>query len=160
MIKDLKKIGIDHIGFVVKDRDKTIKKFDELLNIKDFKTYIFKPNKAWSRGKLVEDYELKIGMTEENTMKGCKIEIIEAIINKGIHNEFVSKGMGGIHHIAYKVDNYDYWLGYFKNIEANFIFESETEDELIGFRRCFYAEDIELGTVYEIMEKPYFKELR
>lgn len=157
MIKDLKKIGIDHIGFVVKNRDKTIEKFNVLLGIKDFKTYIFKPNKAWSKGERIDNYELKIGMTEANAMEGCKIEIIESIINKGIHHDFVGKGMGGIHHIAYKVDNYDYWLDYFKNIGANFIFKSETEDKIIGFRRCFYAEDIELGTVYEIMEKPYFR---
>jgi len=157
MIENLKEIGIDHIGLIVPDRDKTITKFHEVLNIKEFKKYIFKPNKAWSNGKLIEKYELKIGMTLDNKMKGCNIEIIEPLIKDGIHREFLELGCNGIHHIAYKVENYDYWLNKFKKKNSKFIFEAETEDEINGYRRCFYAEDKILGTVYEILEKPYFR---
>lgn len=156
MFKELKEFGIAHIGFVVKDRDATVEKFKDMFNIDDFVEYVFTPSRVWSYGELVNEYSLKIAMADVLGHE-CKIEIIEPLSGDGVHKKFVDSGNSGIHHIAFSVDNYDYWVDYFKNKGVDFVFESETEDDVKGYRRCFYAEDKVLGTVYEIMEKPYFR---
>ena len=46
---------------------------------------------------------------------------------------------------------------HFGKENVQIVFESETEDELNGYRRCFYAEDTDCGMVFEIKENPYFR---
>ena len=55
------------------------------------------------------------------------------------------------------MDDFDYWKDFFLQRGAKFLFESETEDEINGYRRCFYADDPEYGMVYEIKEKAHFR---
>lgn len=156
MNKKLKDYGIAHIGYVVRDLEETVNQFKEYYEIDDFVTYYFTPTRVWSYGKEVYDYKLKIAMADI-AGKECKIEVIQPISGEGVHKDFVNNGNSGIHHIAFSVDNYDYWRKYFINKGETFVFESETEDDIKGYRRCFYAEDKKIGSVYEIMEKPYFR---
>lgn len=154
--KKLKDYGIAHVGYVVKDLEKCVKKFEEYYEIDDFVIYDFTPNKVWSNGKEDHDYKLKIAMADV-AGKECKIEIIQPVRGEGVHKDFIDQGHNGLHHIAFSVDNYDYWKEYFLNKGEIFIFESETEDEVKGYRRCFYARDEKIGFIYEVMEKPYFR---
>lgn len=88
---------------------------------------------------------------------GSTIELIEPISGEGVHRDFLEAGQHGLHHICFGVDEYDYWKSYFLKIGHAIIFESETEDEQNGYRRCFYAKDQTAGMVYEIKENPYFR---
>lgn len=63
----------------------------------------------------------------------------------------------GLHHICFQVDDYDRWLEHFWTVGAEIVYESVTEDQNIGYRRCFYAKDDVLACYYEILEKPYFR---
>lgn len=147
--------NMHHTGFVVDDVEQTLqcmeKQFGELSAMK----YAFKPTHAYCNGEEVENYELKIimvSMGEDNT----NIEIIQPV-SEGYHKDVVTKSNGGgIHHICYAVNNYDEIRKHFQEANAKFVFESETEDEVIGYRRCFYAEDAK-GNIVEIKENPYFR---
>lgn len=154
-MKTLQEAGLHHVGFVVKDADAVLKEFAELYGLTVGKAYEFRPTRAWSYGKEVEDYLLKIAMITMDD--GSTIEIIEPISGEGVHKDFVQGGGNGMHHLCFCVDDYDYWRNYFAEKNATIVFESETEDDLNGYRRCFYAEDRLVGMVYEIKEKPYFR---
>lgn len=155
-MKELNEYPLHHVGFVVKDAEATAAKFTEFFGIDDFQIYDFSPTRAWSYGKEVFGYKLKIAMAKMPG-KETKIEIIQPISTEGLHHDYVAGGNSGIHHICYAVDNYDHWRKHFDDINAEVVFESETEDGVIGYRRCFYAKNDVLGCVYEIKENPYFR---
>ena len=140
----------------MKETDKAVERFKEMYQIDDFQVYEFSPTKVWSYGVEVPEYKLKIALGTVNET-GCKVEILQSIVGDGVHKHFAQDGDGGMHHICFAVDDYDYWKEYYVNKGVNFIFESETEDEIIGYRRCFYADDKDLGQVFEIKENPYFR---
>lgn len=154
-MKTLQDYGLHHVGFVVKDADETVKRFEEIYGIKSSPAYEFRPTRVWSYGREVEDYCLKIAMITMNN--GSIIEIIQPVSGEGVHRDFIEAGHEGQHHICFSVDDYDHWKEYFSEKDANVVFESETEDQLNGYRRCFYAEDKKVGMIYEIKENPYFR---
>lgn len=155
-MKTIKDYGIDHVGFVVKNLEETVQHFKDYYGIDEFKYWDFKPKKAWSYGKPVEGYRLKVAMGSL-TNTGCCVEIIEPVSDEGCHHEFVKAGNSGLHHVAFKVEDFPYWREYFINKCKEFVFEAEIEDDVVGYRRCFYANDPEAGMIYEVREIPYFR---
>lgn len=155
-MKNLIDYPIEHIGFVVPDLEKTVAHISETFGINNFQIYDFSPTRAWSNGKEIVGYKLKIAMAiSEQGRTG--FEIIQPISPEGIHRNMAYSERKGINHIAFKVDDYDYWRDFFQNKGAILIFESETEDELNGYRRCFYVKDDVEDIIYEIKEKAYFR---
>lgn len=154
-MKNLQELGLHHVGFVVKDLDEAIDRFKNLYGYVIEAPYDFKPGKVWSYGKQVSDYCLKIAMLKMGN--GTVIELIQPISGDGVHKDFILNGGQGLHHICYAVDDYDTWREYFVKSGNKFVFESETEDETNGYRRCFYAKDEAVGMIYEIKENPYFR---
>lgn len=155
-MKKLEDFGIEHVGFIVKDLDAAVAHFKNLYGIEKFQIYDFSPSRAWSYGKEVGNYKLRIAMCGVND-SSSGIEIIQPVSGDGVHKDFIEAGNNGLHHIAFKVDDYDYWRQHFINSSSRFVFESETEDEINGYRRCFYAEDRENNMVYEIKEMAHFR---
>ncbi|MGI6227087.1 MAG: VOC family protein [Peptococcales bacterium] len=143
---------IEHIGFVVEDLEESMDRLTNIFGIKKFSVYDFTPTRAWSEGVEVANYQLKIAMAVVDDKTG--FEIIQPV-SEGIHKKMAESGKKGVNHIAFKVDDYDYWRAFFQQKGARFIFESETEDELNGYRRCFYVEEQDL--IYEIKEKAHFR---
>ena len=152
-MKDVLNYPLHHVGFVVKDAEETFEGLKQLLGDLKCLRYNFKPMKAYCNNIEVKNYELNIIMVE---LEGkANIEIIQPV-SEGYHMDFTEKTGGGINHICFAVDNYDELHKKFVDSEAKFLFESETEDDVIGYRRCFYAEDSN-GNVVEIKENPYFR---
>ena len=152
----LSQYGIEHVGFLVRDMQQVAAHMKDNFPDIQFQFYDFRPSRAWSYGKPVDNYQLKIAM---GSIPGhdTGIEIIQWVSGEGVHRDFVASGTGGMHHIAYRVENFDYWREQFSRSGAPFIFESETEDPVNGYRRCFYAWDSVAGMVYEIKEVPHFR---
>lgn len=160
MPNNLKSYDLDHIGFVVKDLEETLNHFKSYYNISDFMVYDFSPTNAWSYGKKVGEYKLKIAMGAIPESKS-RIEIIQPVLGDGVHKDFVDGGNSGFHHICFSLDrDYDEWRSHFEGQGAEFIFESETEDDVIGYRRCFYARDAVTNLIFEVKEKPYFRKAK
>jgi len=153
-----KKFKLHHVGYIVEDAEKSAQHFKTFYGVEDFAVYDFRPSKAWSYGEEVKEYQLKIAMsTTKNGETG--IEIIQPIVGKGVHKDFIESGNSGMHHVCIAVDKeeYDTYRNDFANRGYSFLFESETEDEVIGYRRCFYAKDTDTEMVMEIKENPYFR---
>ena len=152
----LSRLGIEHVGFLVRDLDPVVAHMKADFPDIEFQYYDYRPMHAWSYGKPVENYHLKIAM---GAIPGhdTGIELIQWVSGEGVHRDFVGCGKGGMHHIAYRVENFDYWKEKFSKTCAPFIFEAETEDEKNGYRRCFYAWDDTAGMVFEITEQARFR---
>ena len=155
-MKNISSNGLHHVVYVVKDLEATIASLEKTVGELSYQKYAFKPMKAFCDGVEIPNYELKIAMVAIEG-KQTSMEIIEPV-SVGYHMDFVKRTEhGGINHICFAVDgNYDEIRTEFENSGARFVFESETEDDVIGYRRCFYAEDT-LGNVVEIKENPYFR---
>lgn len=149
---------IHHIGYIVDDLENMVIHFSEFYGINNFQFYDFKPGRVWSYGNEVTGYNLKIAMGSMPSGT-ANIELIQPIEGEGVHRDFINAGNNGFHHVCYAIDEgYEDLRIHFENLGAKFVFESETEDDVIGYRRCFYAEDSKAGVIFEVKETPYFRE--
>lgn len=154
MGKTLPEYGIHHVGHVVEDLDEALSVLKADLGEIDYQIYDFKPTKAWCYDKPAEGYALKIAMITLQGNPTC-IELIQPV-TEGLHRDMLLQS-AGINHICFAVTgDYDTWRDHYSNCGAEFVFESETEDDVVGYRRCFYVRD-SAGNIVEIKETPYFR---
>lgn len=154
MSKTLPEYGLHHVGYVVEDLQDALAVMKANLGEIEYQIYDFKPTKAWCYEEPVTDYALKIAMIslKEN---GCCIELIQPV-SEGLHRDLLAD-REGINHICFAVTgDYDQWRHHYFKAGAQFIFESETEDDVVGYRRCFYVKDTS-NNIVEIKETPYFR---
>ena len=147
--------GMHHVGFVVKNLENAIEKFEADFGIIDFARYLFVPRKAWYRGEALDGFRLQVGMLA--VQNGCTIELVQPLEGRSLFREFLDNGDEGLHHITFNVDNFEWWKGDLQRRDIPLLFESETEDTTIGFRRNLFFNDRTLGTIFEIREIPYFR---
>lgn len=150
--------GIGHTGMIVTNIEDCVQRFATVFGIDSFHVYDFRPLRAWVLGKEIFDCTFRIAMA---TLKnGTQLEIIEPVSGDTPQMDFITKGGQGIHHLAFYTDQFDAWLLYFKSLGAPILFEAEVEDDVKGYRRCFYAEDKRLCCVIEFTSKPVFRDGR
>ena len=149
-MKQLVEYGIDHVGFIVENIDKTIEHMKSHYGIKDIQYMSPYLKTAWTDGELHEQ-QCKVAIITLHDNQ-CKIELLEPITEGGYHSDYVKAGNSGINHICFKVKDFDYWREHFKKKGDDIFFEYEDEDEENGYRRCMYAKDPVLNMVYEIKE--------
>lgn len=113
--------NIDHVGYVVRNVDKTAKFFWEVLGIGPWEFMEFGPN--------VEEYKY-YGKTEKLLLKiaearvgAVSIELIEPVSGPSPHRDFLEKHGEGMQHLGILVDDYKdvremINLGYKPMIEA------------------------------------------
>lgn len=146
--KDLPPLG--HVGYIVEDVGENAEKYRRLLGIENFRIYDFVPNKAWASGRELSHCALRIAI---GSMKNdVKIELIQPIKGETPHARFLKEKGPGMHHIAFYSKDYEEWLAFYKGSGAKIIFEAEAEDEIIGYRRAFYAQVAGAVGVIEITE--------
>jgi catechol 2,3-dioxygenase-like lactoylglutathione lyase family enzyme len=147
--KDLPPLG--HVGYVVDDVGANAEKYRRSLGIENFRIYDFTPDNVWADGrKIPGGCTLRIAIgTIKNEMK---IELIQPVAGDTPHARFLREKGPGIHHVAFYSKDYDEWRAYFKDKGAQFVFEAETEDEVIGYRRSFYAQVPDMVGLIEITE--------
>jgi methylmalonyl-CoA/ethylmalonyl-CoA epimerase len=83
---------IEHIGIAVKDLDKSIKFYEEMLGLKCYAIEEVKDQK-------VKTAFFKIGQT--------KLELLESTASDGAIAKFIEKRGEGVHHISFAVKNLD-----------------------------------------------------
>lgn len=152
----LQKFGLEHVGVIVEELERADAYFRENFGIETFQYYDFAPLRAWSYGKPVEGYRLKIAMGTVNG-RTSMIELIQPVAGEGVHRDFLRAGGTGIHHLAYKVEDFDAWKKHYRDLGVPLLFEAETEDPVNGYRRCLYVEDPAYHLVVEIKEKAVFR---
>lgn len=83
---------IDHIGIAVKDLEKQIKIYTDLLGVKPGETEV------------IEEQKVKVALFPVGEIR---IELLQAISEDSPVAKFIEKRGEGIHHIAYRVDDID-----------------------------------------------------
>ena len=81
---------VDHIGIAVKDLNKSIPLFEQLLNSPCYKT------------ELVASEQVETAFFIE---KGAKIELVQSTNEEGVIAKYIDKKGEGMHHIAFEVPN-------------------------------------------------------
>lgn len=79
---------VDHIGIAVKDLNKSIPLFEQLLNSPCYKT------------ELVASEQVETAFFIE---KGAKIELVQSTNEEGVIAKYIDKKGEGMHHIAFEV---------------------------------------------------------
>lgn len=148
--------GVHHLGFVVEDLDAAIARFKTDYGAESFNVYDFVPGKTRYKGQPVEGFRLRLAMM--GVPEGSTFEIIQPMKDgPSIFRDFLNSGGLGYHHICVSVDNFDYWRARLDERNTQMLFETETEDDKIGFRRNMFFKDELMGAVLEIREIPYFR---
>jgi hypothetical protein len=146
--RDLPPLG--HVGYIVDDVQANAEKYRRSLGIENFRIYEFLPNKAWASGKELSVCSLRIAI---GSMKNeAKIELIQPIAGETPHARFLKEKGPGVHHIAFYSKDYEEWLAFYKGCGAQIVFEMEAEDDIIGYRRAFYAQVAGMAGIIEITE--------
>ena len=103
----LQKLGlppIDQIGFVVRDIDAWVERFDHVFGPFSFMDGSVKG--AQFRGKS-EDVQLRLGFGRSGDVE---IELIEWQGGVSPHSEFIQSGREGMHHLRFRVEDTDGWI--------------------------------------------------
>ena len=146
--KDLPPLG--HVGYVVDDVEANAEKYRRSLGIGNFMIYNFTPDNVWADERKLPGCTLRIAIG--SIKNEVKIELIQPIAGDTPHARFLREKGPGVHHIAFYTKDYDQWHAYFRDNGAKFVFEAETEDEIIGYRRSFYAQVPDMVGLIEITE--------
>lgn len=151
-MKKLSEYPLEHVGFIVEDLEDAMNQFTDLLGIEQFRICFLEPSHARSYGKEILHYQLKVAVAE---LPGdhVGIELIQPFGEEGVHSEFIQSGRRGLHHIAFAVEDYDECKSYFSEMGVNIVFECETDNDAIGYWRCFNVNDEMIGTVFEFLDK-------
>lgn len=145
---DLPPLG--HVGYVVDDVERNAERYRRTLGIDSFLIYNFTPNNAWADERKLPECTLRIAIG--NIKNEVKIELIQPIAGDTPHARFLKEKGPGVHHIAFYTRDYEQWRAYFKDSGARLVFEAEAEDEIIGYRRSFYAQVEGMVGLFEITE--------
>ena len=146
--KDLPPLG--HVGYVVDDVEANAEKYRRSLGIENFRIYNFTPDNVWVDEKKLPGCTLRIAIG--SIKNEVKIELIQPIAGDTPHARFLREKGPGLHHVAFYTKDYDQWRVYFKDKGAKFVFEAEAEDDVIGYRRSFYAQVEGMVGLIEITE--------
>lgn len=95
---------IDQIGFVVRDMDAWVARYEAMFG--PFWFMDGSVQAATYRGS-VEDVQLKLGFGRSGDLE---IEFIQWLDGRSPHSEFIERGGEGMHHVRFRVDNCDEWI--------------------------------------------------
>ena len=102
------KFKIDHIGYVVKNIKESKKYFRKIYNFKSLTNFIYE-----------KAHGVNITFIDLGNNSTPALELIEPTSKKSKVYNFLHQKGGGMHHLAYEVDNLDKAIRYF--IKNNFL---------------------------------------
>ena len=150
----LQEIPFSHVGYVVKNREDVCAALSDIYKLPSWTMVEYKPLKAACFGKAQDDYYVKAAVHPD--IGGTGIEVIEPV-SEGMHMHFFRKYPNAVNHVCHTVRDYEQRLQAFLDKGCELIFEAEMEDEIRGYRRCGYAFDPVLRSIFEFAEIPYFR---
>ena len=149
----LKLKGINQIGFVVEDLDKSMAAYWQNFGIGPWRIYTYGPplvKQTTYRGRR-EDFHMRIALAD---FGGLMIELIQHLDGDTVYKEFAAKAGEGVQHLGIFVDNLDQAVAEaqaagFKVIQSGRAYGVHGDG---GFAYLDTAD--ELGTIYELIEIP------
>ena len=144
---------LEHVGVIVADVDKAAAEYQS-LGMGTFEP-LATDRLRWVRGKLVEDYRLKIKIA---SIGPIKLELIEPVSGKeSVHKEFLENSGGGIHHLAYAVDDLDETEREMLKLGYSLTFKSRSKDGG-GGGGCYFQSGRPDALIFEFVYRPLKKE--
>lgn len=141
---ELKKRKINQLGIVVKDFDRAVKYFEDVLGIGPMNILEQSPKPIKLHGKDATS-QTKLGLYN---VGGIQIELIDTLSGNNIYKEYLDAGHEGIQHVAEWVDDLDAELEYFTSKGAKIIQEGKTA----GIRNAYLDLREEIGLIWELVE--------
>lgn len=150
--------GIAHVGYVVKDLQKTVAHFETQCGLPKFMPFPIDPFDITLMGVPSQPFAMDIAFIPP-TEKGPGFELIQplSLTENNLFADFVNKTGGGMHHLAFQVADYEAWKTHYQKLGMDILLEFSLEDDKFGFRRRFYVQDTTAGLIAEIMEPAYFR---
>lgn len=140
--------NVHHVGVIVRDVEKAAE-FYQSLGIGPFEPLIIEAEERRLRGKLINDLKLKVMMAH---MGPIRIELLQPVKGKGyIWEEFLEEKGGGIHHVAFLVDDIEKEKAALIKKGLNHIFISKYKN---GGGAAYFEPDENDGFVLEIFQRP------
>lgn len=123
MDKVLKELGAPHqMGYVFADMDSAIEIFSNIYNFEETRRFDFTAEKHWVRG---EHFPIKIDIFH-GIVDGVEYELITPL-SDGPHKWFLEQTGGGLQHIGYNVDDYDYYADQLKKAGMTVLMNVDTD---------------------------------
>jgi len=132
-------LKIDHIGIVVKDLEKSLRPYQDILGLE-----LKEKEEIEVSGSLYRIAFLPIA--EVN------IELVETSSNSGIAAEFLKKHGEGIHHIAFEVEDLDKTMQELRAREVKFIWDKPLQGSRRSKIAYFKVEEFN-GIFIELIQK-------
>jgi len=142
------------VGIVVKNIEESVRRYADEYGIEPWKIYYFDHNHVKNmviKGE-PKEYAMKVALANIGKVE---IELIEPKDDKSIYAEFLKLHGEGMHHLAFKVENYDNTVDFFYK-KGEKIFQG---GEWNGETYSYFNTHQDLGFITEIYNRsPNFEE--
>lgn len=138
---------IDQIGFVVRDLNAWIERYDALFG--PFSLMDGSVNGADYRGR-TEDVKLAIAFGRSGDLE---IEFIEWQGGHSPHSEFIERGGEGMHHVRFRVEDCNAWIEKMKTVGFKPIWYKQWDEDTF----FTYMERENDPTIVEFLQMPQHK---
>jgi len=136
---------VNQVGIVVRDMDRAIKNYEEILGVSFPKVVIPDYFNRVYRGK-PENFRMKIGLA---MMGELQIELIQPLEGKTIYAEFLEKWGQGIHHLGFDVKDLDERVAAFRGLGIGVLMSGER----VGGKFAYMDTEGTLGIMVELMQR-------
>ena len=136
---------VNQVGIVVRDMDRAIKNYEEILGVSFPKVVIPDYFNRVYRGK-PENFRMKIGLA---MMGELQIELIQPLEGKTIYAEFLEKWGQGIHHLGFDVKDLDERVAAFRGLGIGVLMNGER----VGGKFAYMDTEGTLGIMVELMQR-------
>jgi methylmalonyl-CoA/ethylmalonyl-CoA epimerase len=92
---------VNQIGIVVKDMDKAVKMYKDILGLENIQVLERPPEICTLCGQEVH-FRLRTGFA---MLEGLQIELIQVVEGRSPHSEFLEQHGPGVHHVGFYVDD-------------------------------------------------------
>lgn len=129
--------GIDHLAIVVGDLDKEIDKYRDILGL------------TFLGIEVVEEQKVRVALFD---VGGLRIELVEPQSEDSPVSNFLNKRGGGIHHVAYEVENLEDQVEILRQNRIRLL-NPEPAEGVSGSRIVFVHPGDLSGVLTELVEK-------
>lgn len=140
-----------HACVVVRDIDKAMKHY-ESLDVGPFPAFLGGPGMPFG-GKTVRgnevDYDMDLRLAKSN-LGGIGFEVIQPLKGETVYTEFLEKHGEGLHHLAFRVEDFDAEVDEMKKRGFNVV----QTGALPNSRWAYFDTDIVGGMLIELCEAP------
>jgi len=144
---------LTQIGIVVKDVKEATEYYTRVFGIGPWqiRDISLGPDHCWIKGK---PFNVKSHPVAFAQLGPIQIELIEPP-DDGIHKWFLDSKGEGLHHLCYRVEDYDAWMDHLKQQGIDILMNAVFDQPETGPRRVAYMESDKIGGVlFELSESP------